>query len=90
MRLKRVSVDEERLYVSNYRKEIEVVLRDIVEIHENRWLNIHPVTIRFSRATDFGTSIVFMPKRRWFSVMSSHPVVTELEQARQRALGMSQ
>ena len=48
---------------------------------ENRWINIHPVTLSFRRQTEFGRSVVFMPCLRWFSFLSSHPVVDELRTA---------
>jgi len=39
------------------------------------------VTLSFCRETDFGKSVVFMPRMRWFSFLSSHPVVDELRAA---------
>ncbi|HEY6853528.1 MAG TPA: hypothetical protein VI139_04720 [Gemmatimonadales bacterium] len=88
VRLKKVELDDTALYISNYQKDIVVPLRDIAEVTENRWINIHPVTIRFHRETEFGGSIVFMPKVRWFGFFSSHPVVAELRAAAARARGM--
>ena len=87
IRLKRVELDDHSLYVSNYQLEIVVPLRDIEEVTENRWINIHPVTVHFYRETEFGGSIVFMPKMRWFAFFSSHPVVTELRTAARRDRG---
>ncbi len=87
IRLKRVALDASTLYVSNYRREIGVPLRDIEEVSENRWVSIHPVTVRFFRETEFGAAIVFMPKARWFALFSSHPVVKELRAAVARARG---
>src|SRR5690349_4561263 len=86
--LKNVELDDKALYISNYRKDIVVPLQDVAEVTENRWINIHPVTIRFHRETEFGGSIVFMPKVRWFGFFSSHPVVAELRAAAARARGM--
>jgi hypothetical protein len=85
IRLKRVAMDDKGLYVSNYRQEIFVPFRDVGEVTENRWIDIHPVTIRFQRDTDFGNSIVFMPKARWFSSFANHPVVPEIRAAVARA-----
>jgi hypothetical protein len=89
IRLKRVAVDAQTLYISNYQQEIVVPLRDVEDVTENRWINIHPVTIRFHRDTEFGTSIVFMPKVRWFAFFSSHPIVAELRAAAARSRGAS-
>jgi hypothetical protein len=89
VRLKRVALDDKVLFISNYAKEVPVPLRDIEDVTENRWLNTHPVTIHFHRDTEFGSSIVFMPKVRWFAFFSPHPVVAELHAAAARARGMT-
>lgn len=80
MRLKAVSVDEDLLYVSNYLKEISIPLSNIYDVTENRWINIHPVTIHLKSPSEFGDKIIFMPKVRVFSFFSSHPVVAELKE----------
>src|SRR5712692_151442 len=64
IRLKRVRMDERALYISNYSTEIVVPLANVAEVSENRWVNIHPVTITFHSDTEFGPRVVFMPKRR--------------------------
>ena len=81
--LKRVRLDSTNLYVSNYLREISIPITMIVDVTENRWLNIHPVTIHFRYPTDFGESIKFMPKVRFFG-WSSHPIVAELKQLASR------
>jgi len=82
MRLKRVVVDGNTLMISNYFSTIAVPLADVEDVRENRWLNINPVTLFFRRPTDFGSSVVFMPKVRWFGgLFSSHPVVDEIRTA---------
>jgi hypothetical protein len=79
--LKRVRIDDKYLYVSNYLREIQIAFADIKEITENRWLNIHPVTIHLKNNSEFGNKIKFMPTSRFtFWVWSSHPVVAELKQ----------
>jgi hypothetical protein len=88
MRLKRVDLDEDALYISNYLREVRVPLRDIEEVTENRWINIRPVTVEFRRDTDFGPRITFMPKTRWWSFWRAHPVVGELEAAARRSRGL--
>jgi len=80
VRLKEVSVDAEFLYVSNYIKEITIPLSEIFDVTENLWLNIHPVTIHLKSPSEFGDKIVFMPTVRFFSLFSSHPVVSELKE----------
>jgi hypothetical protein len=78
-RLKRVRVDESEICISNYLKEIRIPFEAIKDVTENRWINIHPVTIHLRSATAFGNSIVFMPKIRFFC-WSRHPVVDELRE----------
>ncbi len=87
--LKRVRMDERSLYVSNYRDEHVVPLADVALVTENRWINVHPVTIHLHRETEFGSSIVFMPKVRMFAFWSSHPVVAEIRAAVARATGQA-
>lgn len=76
--LKRVRIDDTRLYISNYQREIAVPFGNVVNVTENRWLNIHPVTIEFRSPTDFGQRITFMPTILLFGFFRSHPVVAEL------------
>ena len=78
-RLKKVRIDGSNLYVSNYLREICVPADAVSDITENRWLNIHPVTIHFRHDTPFGRSIVFMPKSRLIPFLS-HPIVKELRE----------
>ena len=80
LRLKKVSVDDHFLYVSNYIKEVPISLSEIYDVTENVWLNMHPVTIHLKSPTEFGDKIIFMPKVRLFAFFSSHPVVDELKE----------
>ena len=85
VRLVRVVMTDRELRISNYRREIVVPLGDIDQVTENRWVNVHPVTVHFVRRTDFGHRIVFMPKVRPFALFSSHPIVAELRAASESA-----
>jgi hypothetical protein len=78
--LKQVRVDGGNLYVSNFRQEIAVPLAAIARVSENRWVNIHPVTIYLRTETAFGSKIMFMPKQRLAFTWTSHPVVNEIRQ----------
>ena len=77
--LKRVRLDEETIYISNYVSEISVPLGLIEEVTENRWINIRPVTIQFRHPTEFGDKISFMPKTRVFWPWNPNPLVAELQ-----------
>ncbi len=81
-RLKKVRLDESALYVSNYLEEVRIPFDAIADVTENRWINIHPITIHLRSATAFGDRIVFMPKLRVFG-WRSHPVVSELRKLAQ-------
>jgi hypothetical protein len=81
VRLMRVVMTDRELRISNYLREIVVPLSDVDQVTENRWVNLHPVTVQFVRRTDFGHRIVFMPKARPFALFSPHPIVAELRAA---------
>jgi hypothetical protein len=87
LRLKRVSVDSTNIYVSNYLKEISTPLTNISGVTENRWINIHPVTIHLRKPTAFGREITFMPTIRFFALWSSHPIVAELRRLGKARVG---
>jgi hypothetical protein len=78
MRLKQVRVGDQSIYISNYLKEISIPIGMITDVRENRWINIHPVTIHFRGDTEFGQKITFMPERRFIAPWKRHPVVDEL------------
>jgi hypothetical protein len=77
--LKKVSVDENFLYASNYLKEISIPLSEVYDVTENRWLSLNPLTIHLKSPSAFGDQITFMPKVR-LALFSSHPVVGELKE----------
>jgi hypothetical protein len=79
-RLKRVSIDEQFLYVSNYFNEIAIPFSDIGDVTQNPWMNNQHVTIHFKVPTEFGGAIVFMPRFRFFPFVGPHPVVDRLKQ----------
>ena len=87
MPLKQVRVDGGNLYISNFREEISVPLSAVTGVSENRWINIHPVTIHLRTETAFGNKIVFMPKQRLAFGWTSHPVVNEIRQMAAAASG---
>ena len=45
MRYKKVAVDDDFLYISNYRNEIKVPLSNISEVTETKWIRTRPITI---------------------------------------------
>jgi hypothetical protein len=89
MRLKRVRMDDNALYVSNYKTEITVPLSNVAEVTGRRWMNNQQVTIKFYSETEFGSHIVFMPRLRFSNLWSPHPVIGEIRDAVARATGRS-
>jgi len=81
IRLKEVRMDSRFLYLSNFSREIQVPLSQIVDVREFRLDNSHPITLTFSPPTEFGSRIVFMPRIRLIGLWSSHPVVGRLREA---------
>jgi hypothetical protein len=78
-RLKAVRVDDEALYVSNFRREVRVPLADIASVAVEGWSTSQVVRVTFRSDTAFGHAIVFMPKLR-FLALGDPPVVAELQQ----------
>ncbi|HTP92018.1 MAG TPA: hypothetical protein VLX09_06765 [Stellaceae bacterium] len=89
VRLKRVRCEGGNLYFSNYLREIVVPLAAVERVTENRWINIHPVTIFLRRSTDFGDKIMFMPKTRMMLLWRSHPIVAEIQRMADAAAARS-
>ncbi len=78
-RLKRVAVDGDSIYVSDFLQSVKLPLSDILGVTENRWIKTHPVTIEFAGATPWGHYVRFMPKIRFLVPQwVSHPIVAEL------------
>lgn len=61
-RLKRLRLDRENLYISNYFKEVVVPIANIKEVEEHLGLRLAPTRIYFRQATSFGSEIYFIPR----------------------------
>ncbi len=85
-RIKRLQVDDEALYVSNYWSEVRIPLVEVSHFTRSRWINPATVTIHLRDMSPYGERIVFIPKARWFP-FGSHPIVTELQALCDRAQG---
>jgi hypothetical protein len=79
VRLKKVSIDDYNLYVSNYLQEIAVPFSFIGDVTSHRWVNHNLATIHFKSTTEFGDHIVFIPPYRFMPFVGPHPVVTRLK-----------
>jgi len=81
-RLKRVRIDDDALYISNYLKEISVPFSAIADVTEfgPSFLSIRggrPAIVHFREPTDFGHRIIFIPEGS--TGMSAGPIVGELK-----------
>lgn len=80
MRYKKVSIDDDFLYVSNYRKEIKIPVSDIAEVTEIKWVRTRPITIYLKNDSEFGRKIVFTPKFNGFRIVADNPMIAELKE----------
>lgn len=81
MPLKRVELRDGRLYVSNYRREWEIVPRDILSVRQNRWVNARPIRVTLRHDVDeLGSAFTFIPPTRpmRFRFWREDPQVDEL------------
>jgi len=84
IRFKVVRMDDTYLYVSNTRRQCQIPLTQISKVTEWRWNHTHPVTVHFAQPTEFGNSIMFIPKVRIIGLWFSHPVVAKMREAARR------
>lgn len=80
LKVKRVEVDAEHLYVSDYRKEVRIPLEEIVDVTEMRWVQPHWVTVHLTRPSDFGKKIVFVPPWRFGAFWTKNELVGDLKE----------
>ncbi len=80
MRYKKVSIDDEFLYVSNYRNEIKIPLSNISDVTEIKWTRTRPITIHLKNDSEFGRKIVFTSKMNGFRIFADNPIVAELKE----------
>jgi hypothetical protein len=83
-RLKRVQVDEEALYVSNYWSEVRIPLAEVSHLTQSYMSRPPTITIHLRGMSSIGQRIVFIPKFRWV-LFGTHPVITELQALCDRA-----
>ena len=76
--IKKVGIFGDKLYVSNYLKEIAIPISEIQDVRG--WLLTDPqvVTIYLRNESEFGSKIRFLATYRWFGGWSTHPIVNEL------------
>ena len=78
-RLKWVSIDENLLYVSGIRKQIQIPLSRVGRVDASRFQRPKTITVRLKSSSAFGGKIVFVPQQRLLeSMRADHPLVDEL------------
>ena len=75
--LKRVEMDDEFMYVGNYREMRRYSLDSIKKITKKRILFIPRAVIHLHEAGNFGDKIVFRPGNQFDGYMEKHPEVKE-------------
>jgi hypothetical protein len=83
-RLKRVQVDDEALYVSNYWSEVRIPLTEVSHCTQSLMSRPPTVTVHLRDLSAAGQRIVFMPPFRWV-MFGTEPVITELQALCDRA-----
>jgi|GEM_PF-226652 len=78
MRLKRVDVDTDFLYVTNYFKTRRYPYHNIEKIVHNRFLMSNPVTLYFKEAGSFGKKITFLSNNDYKEFLTQRPDIKQL------------
>ena len=78
MQLKRVDMDDDYMYVSNYFKTLRYPYEAIDKIKERDWLLFHTIHVSFRKKGKFGKRIVFLARSKKLSrFLKAHPKVAE-------------
>ena len=83
-RLKFVSIDEDFIYVSQFRNEIKIPLVDIQQVKENFMARPKLITLTLNPPSEFGRKIVFVPAPLLLGAFRKHPIVEEIKRLVQR------
>lgn len=78
MQLKRVDMDDDFMYVSNYFKTVRYSYNAIGKIKERDWLLFHTIHVHFREKGYFGEKIVFLARgKKLTRFLKNHPVAAE-------------
>ncbi|MEM7086921.1 MAG: hypothetical protein AAF489_12105 [Bacteroidota bacterium] len=78
--IKKVSIDNRFLYVSNFKKEIQIPLAQINSVKENVWFLPRKITVRLETPCPFGGKITFLGYYETFLFFKTHPAVLEIRE----------
>ena len=82
MRLKRVDVDNDFMYVTNYFKARRYPYHNIEKMVENQYLMFLPVTVYFKEAGTFGKKITFLSSKEFRDFLGNRPDIAQLIERR--------
>jgi len=78
MRLKRVDVDNDFMYVTNYFKARRYPYHNIEKMVEKQYLMFRPVTVYFKEAGTFGKKITFLSSKEFREFLGGRPDIARL------------
>ena len=78
MKAKKVHIDDNYLYVSNFRKHDRIPLRHVKSVSDFVLLSPRPIFVEFKVETNFGKEIMFLGYFEFFLFFSTHPAVKEI------------
>src|SRR3954466_1453905 len=76
--IKKVSLAGDKLYISNFFKEIAVPVTEIMDVRERYQIKPRRIVIYFRHPTEFGDKVVFYAPIQPRFYFSEHPLVGEL------------
>lgn len=76
---KKVWIDDEFLYVDNFKKTIKIPLNQIKKITDNTFLTPRTITIKLNKDCEFGDTIHFIAYTKRFLFYTQHPAHKELK-----------
>ena len=79
-RLKIVKMDNKYLYVSNLLKVIRIPISDIAKIKESTWSRTNHVVLTLKSPSEFGSKIVFIPKKRYETITGKESVMESIKE----------
>lgn len=76
--IKKVTILDQEMIVSNYIKKVRIPLSDICEIKHKFLANKHRIELKLKKSSTFGSSILFIPAGVWWPY-KTHPLVDEIK-----------
>ncbi len=78
VQLQKVHIDHEHIYISNFFRTDQIQLNNLREVTDTWLLNYHPIWLHFRTPTEFGNTVMFMPRTDLAAMFSTHPITKEL------------